>query len=278
MARKKNTNFIEALIELASMLPWKIAVALTVVSYLGFHYVATMSNVAPQDIREVGGYTAKQLYITFSSILQYVVPIAFLIGAGISVYNNKHRHQLVEKQSGIESIRAMSWQDFELLVGEAFRRRGYSVEEHGGNAPDGGIDLVLRKSGKKTIVQCKRWKTYSINVSLVRELYGVMTAENADNCMFVTSGTYTVDAVNFTQGKPIRLIDGDELVQLVEGVQSGNRIAAGLPEITSNSIQSSVPSCPQCGSAMVSRTARKGPNAGNKFLGCSRYPACRGVR
>lgn len=35
--------------------------------------------------------------------------------------------------------------------------------------------------------------------------------------------------------------------------------------------------CPACGAAMVLRTARKGPNSGNKFWGCSNYPACRTV-
>ncbi|HHV61981.1 MAG TPA: RecQ family ATP-dependent DNA helicase [Firmicutes bacterium] len=39
----------------------------------------------------------------------------------------------------------------------------------------------------------------------------------------------------------------------------------------------SEPRCPVCGSPMVLRTARKGPNAGDKFYGCSRYPGCRGT-
>ena len=33
--------------------------------------------------------------------------------------------------------------------------------------------------------------------------------------------------------------------------------------------------CPKCGSFMVLRTAKKGPNAGGKFYGCSRYPNCK---
>ncbi len=33
--------------------------------------------------------------------------------------------------------------------------------------------------------------------------------------------------------------------------------------------------CPWCGSKLVKRTARKGPNAGSEFLGCSNYPKCR---
>jgi len=33
--------------------------------------------------------------------------------------------------------------------------------------------------------------------------------------------------------------------------------------------------CPRCGSKLVERTAKKGPNVGSKFLGCEGYPKCR---
>lgn len=38
---------------------------------------------------------------------------------------------------------------------------------------------------------------------------------------------------------------------------------------------SSTTVCPKCGSNLVERTARKGPKAGSKFLGCENYPKCR---
>ena len=38
------------------------------------------------------------------------------------------------------------------------------------------------------------------------------------------------------------------------------------------------PPCPDCGSPMVLRTARRGKNKGGQFWGCSRYPKCRGTR
>ena len=38
------------------------------------------------------------------------------------------------------------------------------------------------------------------------------------------------------------------------------------------------PICPRCGKSMVLRTARKGPNAGKEFLGCSGFPACKATK
>ena len=52
----------------------------------------------------------------------------------------------------------MSWQDFEKFCGEAYRRKGFVVQESGRAGPDGGVDLVLRKGGETWLVQCKRWR------------------------------------------------------------------------------------------------------------------------
>lgn len=38
-----------------------------------------------------------------------------------------------------------------------------------------------------------------------------------------------------------------------------------------------IPPCPQCGKAMVLRTAKSGKNAGKQFWGCSAYPDCKGA-
>lgn len=36
--------------------------------------------------------------------------------------------------------------------------------------------------------------------------------------------------------------------------------------------------CPKCGNKLVLRTAKKGPNAGNKFYGCSGYLGCKYIK
>ena len=42
-------------------------------------------------------------------------------------------------------------------------------------------------------------------------------------------------------------------------------------------MDATTPKCPKCGSSMVKRLARKGPNAGKYFYGCSNYPRCTGT-
>jgi restriction system protein len=88
----------------------------------------------------------------------WIFALIFLIPAPFAVLNTAKRRKLLDTQTGLESVRAMGWREFEMLVGEAFRRRGYRVEECGGDGPDGGIDLTLYREGRTSIVQCKRWR------------------------------------------------------------------------------------------------------------------------
>lgn len=41
--------------------------------------------------------------------------------------------------------------------------------------------------------------------------------------------------------------------------------------------QVSPPCCPKCGTEMVLRTSKNGPNQGEKFWGCPNFPRCRGI-
>ena len=74
---------------------------------------------------------------------QYLLPILFLVAAAMSVFRRRKRRQLLAGVSAApDALNAMSWREFEMLVGEAFRVQGYSVVETGGSA-DGGVDVVL---------------------------------------------------------------------------------------------------------------------------------------
>ena len=186
----------------------------------------------------------------------------------------------------------MSWREFELLVGEAFRLQGYRVAELGGSGPDGGIDLVLTKGSEKFLVQCKQWKAFKVSVTVVRELYGVMAAKGAAGGFVVTSGRFTEDATAFASGRNIKLIDGPQLHRLIRQVQNARGANAALhgnldsaapvmaprPTPQPISMQSATPPCPSCGSMMTMRKAKRGANAGGNFCGCATYPACKGKR
>jgi restriction endonuclease Mrr len=58
---------------------------------------------------------------------------------------------------------------FEGMVAHVFREQGYAVE-HTPRSNDRGIDLILRKDGRTTLVQCKAYGK-PVGVNAVRETY-----------------------------------------------------------------------------------------------------------
>jgi restriction system protein len=289
MARRKKTSPAEDIMDLVAMLPWWAGVTLGVISYMLLHGVASQAVVPTAQPGQVSAMVAQTLWKTLASIGQYVLPALCLAGAGMSAWRRKERKNLVidvMQSEASDALDGMSWREFEMLVGEGFRLKGYQVAETGGGGADGGVDLVLRKtgetSGEKFLVQCKQWRALKVGVDVVRELYGVMAARGATGGFVVTSGRFTEAAVSFASGRNVTLIDGEKLRGLLRDAKAAvNRSTsrpAAAPAVTPNAAPSQASTCPFCTKPMVRRTAKRGANAGGEFWGCSGYPACRGTR
>jgi restriction system protein len=166
MARRNRSTVLEDVIQLVAKLPWWLGVFLALISYLWLHNVASQPIVPPPtDLKHVGDMVTSQIWRTLATYLQYIIPFACIIGAGIS----------------------------------AFQGIGKS------------------KSSK------------DVSLSSAPKL--------------------------FTQGHDST---GPRVVETIQN--------------------QAVPDCPQCGSSMVKRTAKKGSNAGEMFWGCTSYPKCKGTR
>ena len=175
------------------------------------------------------------------------------------------------RQTGIESIRLLHWRDFERLLGETYRRQGYSVTLLGGARADGGVDLELRKDGQRLLVQAKQWRTTTVGVPKVRELWGAVADFGADGAIFVTSGRYTSDAQRWVHNKNLTLVDGPQLARMIKVIQQSEALPAPVAAAPTP-VQEHA--CPRCGHPMVLRAAKRGAHAGAQFWGCSDYPRC----
>src|SRR5205823_282621 len=199
----------------------------------------------------------------------------FLATAALSALRSIKTARMLEGQTSLASLRQLPWKRFEDLLGEAYRRQGYKVEETLGGGPDGGVDLILGRDGKVTLVQCKRWNGAPVGVRQVRELYGVLHDRGASAAKLVATTSFTPDALAFAKGKPIELVDSNGLLRLLQTVQTSGKIVVPPPLPESDHL---TPDCPKCGSAMVVREAKQGVYAGQNFWGCPDFPKCRGKR
>lgn len=261
--RRQRESFGEILLKL----PWWVSALLGLLAFAGVRWglPAWAGNDQSRQI-------LTKAAVPFAPLALAVFGI-FAVG---SFWFGRSRRRLVDAQTSLESLRNTPWKQFEYLVAEAYRRQGYRVDYSLGRGTDGGVDLILRRDGRKSLVQCKQWKVFAVGAPVIREMFGLLTAEKADEAIIVTSGSFTREAQSFAEGKPLRLIDGAQLLALVQSVQA--QPAGSELETPEAPAQPSAPACPECGKAMVRRTARRGAAAGKQFWGCSGYPECKGTR
>jgi restriction system protein len=119
------------------------------------------------------------------------------------------------------AIAAMSCREFERMIGETFRRRGFHVAGFGMRAAFGAADLALLKSGERFLVHCRDWRKQEIGKLAVRELSTALEAVGARGGYVLTAGSFTREACEFARGTRIELIGGKRLVAWLRGVEQG---------------------------------------------------------
>lgn len=169
----------------------------------------------------------------------------------------------------LEALRALEWKRFELLCAKYYEIVGFKSETIKCGA-DGGIDVKLFKLDPNqplAIVQCKAWNVYSVGVKEVRELLGVMAHEKVMRGIFITTGTYTKDAMSFGAANPIQLLDGDGFLKKMQELSKDHQDAL-LKYAFEGDYKT--PTCASCGIKMTKRDSKRGP-----FWGCLNYPRCK---
>ena len=253
-----------SLLDDLSLLPWWVNILLAVLVYVLFKFIApAIEPDAP---------IFKAIFLMLPGLAE-VFSFILCVVALASVIRSWQRGELFKNQTSLADIQNLTWQQFEQYIGEAYKRKGFSIQETGLGGADGGVDLILAKDGKKILVQCKNWKTKKVGVPVVRELFGVVKAQQAAGGLIVTAGSYTKDAQSFAHETGIELIDGKALVKLVNLTNNESPTDSVNIQQSSNTLL-----CPKCSASMVQRTAKQGVNKGKTFWGCSRFPACKGIR
>ena len=131
-------------------------------------------------------------------------------------------YTVVDQIDDSMNLAAMDWQDFENLIRELFEEEFAS---NGGEVKitqasrDGGVDAVIFDPdpirGGKIVVQAKRY-TNVVGVSAVRDLYGTVMNEGDMKGILVTTSNYGNDAYDFVKDKPLTLLNGSNLLYLLE--------------------------------------------------------------
>ncbi len=132
------------------------------------------------------------------------------------------------------NLAAMAWEDFEHLIRELFAKE---FSSNGGEVKvtqasrDGGVDAIAFDPdpirGGKIVIQAKRY-TNTVGVSAVRDLFGTVMNEGANKGILVTTSDYGSDSYEFAKGKPLTLLNGANLLYLLE--KHGTRARIDIKE------------------------------------------------
>lgn len=171
----------------------------------------------------------------------------------------------------LELLRRIEWKRFEELAAAFYRELGLRSETIRCGA-DGGIDAKLFKGDSPdptAIVQCKSWSSRPVGVKPVRELLGVMTHQHVAEGVFIATGDFTKEAIDFAKANPMDLVSGAAFMGMIQKlpVEAQQRLLAVATEG-----EFTTPTCPSCGIKMVWRKSERGD-----FWGCGNYPRCKQV-
>ena len=132
------------------------------------------------------------------------------------------------------NLAAMPWEDFEHLVRQLFE---WEFGRHGAEvrltraSRDRGVDAIIFDPdplrGGKFVIQAKRY-TLPVDVAAVRDLYGTLINEGANRGILITTSHYGPDAYAFARDKPISLLTGADLVDMLR--RHGRRYRIDLEE------------------------------------------------
>lgn len=174
-----------------------------------------LSNVEPKTC-------FKNLKGVASSKLSSLTPVQPILQINKADKRFIQSYAVANQLDNTTNLAAMDWKDFEHLIRELFEKE---FQINGGEVKvtqasrDGGVDAIAFDPdpirGGKIVIQAKRY-TNTVGVSAVRDLYGTVVNEGATKGILVSTADYGPDAYEFAKGKPLTLLNGSNLLHLLE--------------------------------------------------------------
>src|SRR5690349_8842408 len=105
---KQRTSTFEDLIIVASKLPWQAGMALALISYLILHGIASRPPLTMTGPGQMGAVVTRSLFSTLAMFGQFLLPIAFGVGALISAFNLAKQKKLYHNVAKRSDVRALN--------------------------------------------------------------------------------------------------------------------------------------------------------------------------
>jgi restriction system protein len=163
-----------------------------------------------------------------------LVPVRPILQPAISDDRFLPSHAEADQPEGPVNLAAMDAEDFEQLIRRVFEQE---CSSWGGEvtitqaSQDDGVDAVVFDPdplrGGKIILQVKR-DTNPVGIDAVRDFYETVIDQGANKGIRMTTSDFDPDAGEFAKNKPLTLVSGTNLLDLLE--KHGHRARIDLRE------------------------------------------------
>ena len=307
----RQQSLIDDLISIAAKFPWWVGIALATVAYFVLHYIATMDIALSPSAREISVSVTKSMFRAFALVLQYVLPIAFLLGALVSFLSRAKRESRHSSASQVavtrskvdptltlpasgedlyelwkstgfpvtpdpdrwrfELLRTIDWKRFEEVCAEYFRFRGFHAVTQS-HGPDGGIDVKLYTARELTRLESV------VQCKQWNRVVGPKTLRELLGVMTANKVSRGVFVTSSTFNDEASCFAVENRIDLIDGKCLLQKILE-LPAVQQERLLKVAtegdyltPTCPSCGIKLVKRESRKDSST---FWGCINFPQCR---
>jgi restriction system protein len=110
----------------------------------------------------------------------------------------------------------MTGHEFEYFLAKVFEERGYRVELTGRTGVQ-GVDLIVDRDGNRVAVQAKGYVGHAVGNDAIQQAFTSSTFYQCQSAAVITNSRYTFAARALAERIGCRLIDGEQIPDLVEG-------------------------------------------------------------
>lgn len=131
-------------------------------------------------------------------------------------------------------LQSMDEYDFEHLVADVWSRMGWETEVSQASV-DAGIDVIATKETpypQKKVIQAKRYGENTTVGGPDIQQYASLKhqVEGADSVVIVTTNSFTSSAESRAKDLNVKLVDGDDLVELIRELNAEDLVDQYLPQ------------------------------------------------
>jgi restriction system protein len=164
--------------------PWWVS--LMVALMLGLAAVA----VLPDSLKAVGALSG----------------MPFIVIGAMAAWRQRGRPNATRIEQTRQAVAAMAWPAFSKWLETAFQRDGYTVQRD-----TAGVDFVLTRQGRSTVVSARRWKGARTGLDPLRALQAAREAMEATDALYIGLGELTDTALPFSKEHRIAVWQAPEL-------------------------------------------------------------------